>query len=523
MSKTETPLPRGWLAAAALLGAATVLPFFADDNAGVNDEALNAVAATRLLEGEAPYRDFHMRSNPGTYTLLWALYRVLGPSLTTNRLMVVLMAALMCLALGWLSQKLLPDRWPALPVLLFGFTGVTHFAVVNHHWLGVLCFLAGLMVLVHWVEHPGSRTAACLGGMLALGWWCLQSDAGALGLAALTVLLVQRPPGWIRDAAVSAAAFLLVSLILWTPVLLRADPSLVVELSIREPLRYHGPFNRSLYSWSPLVQAAGAILDQLGRVRMDSAGWLWLGHAVSYLGVWIVKHGALYLVVLGAFYVLAREPRSQPLVRTVLIAYLALLFVSFGRQDMLYTNYLTPLHYLFLAWLLARYAPRPLWWAAGLLALFGIQYGFGVLESRRAVYPIHTARGTLYSADPARAQGLTELYRLAGKATPPGTKTLAYPYAPAFTFYSGTRSVMRPPIILPLHNSEAEFQQLLEDVARERPPYIYHLPLGPEALSAYPTVDRSHFWSELARWNDQLFSGYQPVGRVGGAVIYRRK
>ena len=165
MEKKSIPLLGGALAALAFL------PFFSQFNAGFQDESMIALAASRLLDGEQPYHDFHFHPNPGTYVTLSLLFRLFGEGVFSNRLMVVFLAFGFGWALTRLAVHYQPDRWALVPAALFAATGVTHYGVVGHHWYSHLSYLLGVVALFLWWNNPDTKRAVLIGVTLAVAWW----------------------------------------------------------------------------------------------------------------------------------------------------------------------------------------------------------------------------------------------------------------------------------------------------------------------------------------------------------------
>lgn len=507
------------------MGALTVSPFLNQFGvAGPHEEGLMTAPAMRLFNGEVPYLDFSTRTNPGTYYVLSFLYAAVSPTITASRFLVVILGAVMAGTLQRIGSRFLSGKWSLLPVVLFCTTGITHFPVVNHHWLGVTSFLLGMLSLIRWDEKPGPRRAAELGGVVAFAWWFLQHDGGVVGLTVLLYAFLCRPPGWLKDLAVMAVAFFGTSLLLWLHVIYHLGFQALIEYTVLEPLQYHVGFSEFKYSWQVLLGPWETFTRGWPRFHWSGPALKWLGHSLSYLVVWFVKYGLLYWVLFGAALgvVVRRKEPSRPFL--IVFCGVWLMTLTQGRQDLLYVNYIDTGWYLVLAWLIAEFSPVRKVWAGLLVAIFSFQYLFSYLDSTEYRYPIRTLRGTYYSKDPEEARFYQHFYETVMQLTPPGSYTLAYPYLPSLYFLTATRNLGRPPIVLPLAYSDDILEDdILPRLEETRPDYIYRVPMSERSLQDTPGADPKLFFQKLAEWDQKILAQYEMFRDLRVIQIYKRK
>jgi len=473
-----------------LLGFLCNLPFWLQAG-GLDDEGVTSLGAVRILQGEVPYRDFDTRHSPGSYYTAALGLAALGPTVTGVRVLMLLNTALLGLALYAVARELLPERWALVPWALFCWGGLTQWPILSYHWMATLAWLAGV-----WAVLRGRWSLA--GALVGLAGWYLQTEGVALGLGALALAGRQAPRvlGW----AVAS------SLVLWLPVLVTAGPALIWHDSVAA-MGTHVPFNRSPYSLRHLAEPAAAMLAQWSQGTL-----VWKANSLAYLGVWTCKYG-LYFPVLawGCWAGLRQGGKLRALVWLQVVLTVALA----NRMDMLYQNYLTPVWYVLLL-CVARHRAV----AVGLLLLFGVQYGFLCADAQTYAYPIQTPAGRLWSNSPGQAQGLNQLYGVAGQLTPPGTRTFAYPYAAAFYFLSQTRNATRYPVLVPLLYPREAAERATRE--REGVPVIYRFGLATEVVASdYPTVSAADFGAELKAFDALLLEGYELQGTAGPAEIWR--
>lgn len=474
-----------------LLGLLWNVPFWLQAG-GLDDEGVTTLGASRVLQGEVPYRDFDTRHSPGSYYTAAAGLLVTGPSVTGMRLLMLLNTALLGLALYAVARELLPGRWPLVPWALFCWGGLTQWPILSYHWMATLAYLVGV-----WAVLRERWTLA--GALVGVTGWYLQTEGAALGLGAL--LLARRNFPRVLGGALAS------SLLLWLPPLVLAGPSAIFRDSVAS-MASHVPFNRSPYDLRHILEPAHQLLAQW------STGTLfWKVNSLSYLGVWAFKYGLYFPVLAWATWAGLRQGgklRDLVLLQVILTVALA------NRLDLLYQNYLTPLWYVILV---AVFRHRAV--AVPLLLLYGVQYGFMGLDARNYVYPIETPAGRLWTNSPAQAEGLNRLYGVARQLTPPGTRTFAYPYAASFYFLSQTRNATRYPVLVPLLYPRAAAERA--QLEREGCPVVYRMGLSSQAISSdYPTVSAVAFEAELEAFDHALLMGYRFQGTAGPAAIWRR-
>ncbi len=86
-------------------------------NEGYFDEGLSVYGATRLLNGDVPYKDFWSLYAPGEFYLLAGIFRLFGTSIAVERIATVIIEALLALFIYLLAKKFIPVK-PALAVWL---------------------------------------------------------------------------------------------------------------------------------------------------------------------------------------------------------------------------------------------------------------------------------------------------------------------------------------------------------------------------------------------------------------------
>lgn len=490
----------------------SVLPFLTQWHSAVNDECVVALGASRMLQGDWPFRDFDTRFSPGTYVLLALTFGLTGESLISMRLLMLTNAFVLAFFVYLIAARCLPRGPALLSTTWFLLTSLAHWPVTSYHWVGIAGQLAATWCLLGWEESRRPGWIAGASAASALAGWALQSDGAACILAGILVLAYWRAP-W-SDWAVAVGTTLGVSLLLWLPFLLVAGVEEVYAQTVLSATRYTVPFNRFPYSLALLASPWSAVQGYA------SAGQ-WLGMlATGCFALTLTLKYALFYPVLLAGLIDAYWRRDRALA-VVTLSLAAQVLSGSVRQELLYFNYLAPLWLIVLAGLLRRGR----WLAVILTVIFTIQYVWLLVDSRRFHYPIVTPRGTLYAGSPEEANLYNDVLSLAAQLTPPGTPTIAYPYASAFLFASGVRNAARPPVLVPVLypiESAREARQRMDELGVTT---VYQFPVSPEGIASNsPTVTPSRFLESSRAFDDVLLSGFAPIQQFGrAAVVYRRE
>jgi hypothetical protein len=183
------PLPR-WLAPAALLACLIFLYLetFAlpcTPRAATGDQSIYLYDATRMLDGQAIYRDFDHFTTPGTSVVYLILFKIFGVRAWIPQAMLILLGT----SIAWLSysitSQLVSGAGALLPGFLFLTLPFTGYLDATHHWYSTLAATAALAVVM---DRRTPMRVAVAGMLWGLATCFGQSLVlGALGLAAYLV------------------------------------------------------------------------------------------------------------------------------------------------------------------------------------------------------------------------------------------------------------------------------------------------------------------------------------------------
>jgi hypothetical protein len=145
-----------------------------------------ANAATRILAGQLPYRDYLQVVPPGTDLTYALLLREFGLHTWVPNIVMATLAAIVALLITLISMRVMQDISAALPGLfLVGFL-LPESLDGTHHWFSTVTALLALLVLLGGDTFPRVAAAGALCGVTA----CFTQTKGAAILAAFIVYLI---------------------------------------------------------------------------------------------------------------------------------------------------------------------------------------------------------------------------------------------------------------------------------------------------------------------------------------------
>jgi hypothetical protein len=122
-----------------------------------HDEGFPVYAAVRILEGEAPYRDFWTIHPPGQWYTLAAVFRLFGTSLLVERIWDALVRVAFLFSLYAFASRLTSPRVALVPgLVMFVYLAATPFYGYMMFPALLLSMLSGLLLLAH-ARDPRAR------------------------------------------------------------------------------------------------------------------------------------------------------------------------------------------------------------------------------------------------------------------------------------------------------------------------------------------------------------------------------
>jgi hypothetical protein len=164
----------GWALALAAFAYLMALPPTLNDA----DESFILYEAKRVLQGQAPYRDFFDFVTPGSFYLYALAYAVGGTSITTARVTTSLLHALSTACTFFLTFYLASTIEAVIAAMLIAVICVPLWNMSSHHWIATAFSLASAVVLLapRWQQSIRARPAAA--GVLAALVLCTHQGRG---------------------------------------------------------------------------------------------------------------------------------------------------------------------------------------------------------------------------------------------------------------------------------------------------------------------------------------------------------
>jgi len=154
-----------------------------DRGLNVYDEGVPVYGALRVLEGELPYRDFWTIYPPGQFLLLAAAFRVFGVSLMVERLLSVVIIALVSALVWGLARQVLAPVHALLVWALWAFA----FGAIELYGTtlptALVASLVGWWLFLAFLVAPSPRRLVASGAALGAAM-LLKQDIALYGLAA---------------------------------------------------------------------------------------------------------------------------------------------------------------------------------------------------------------------------------------------------------------------------------------------------------------------------------------------------
>jgi hypothetical protein len=444
----------------------------------LTDEGMYLEGAVRILDGQAPYRDFFCLTGPGTDLILATLFRLFGQSLESARLLLVADYGFAAAAVFLLSAQRVGRAGAILAVLFFVFVGTVdpNARSVNHRLDSATLALAAIVAAV-FVQQAQSRIAGFAAGFFAAAaaWTTPTTGLVLVAIAAWTLYRRQGRRDFGPMALGAAACSLAVAA--W-----------LASRGALFPLFRQFAWNASHYGGANQV-TFGRVHGGYGGIFADASGAEAVFHAII-LAAFIVPM-ALPFVVYGGWAVRwirsgASRSAGQDTFLFLMAASFALLLSTYPRWDLTHLVYISPLYYVLAAWLLYEVLGRTTKLIIfGLVIFYSFIFGFQAVSARRALTPLTTPVGTILgSADDLRVvRSLTQNVK-------PGETAFAYPYLVMFCFLTQGRNPTFFPYMQPGLMDESDETALLGQLQRNPPRWMLYSDIPPDAiLRMWPSTD----------------------------------
>ena len=456
-----------------LLSSLHLLPFYNYTILNA-DKGIVLQGAQRILQGQVLYRDFFSFLTPGSYYWMALLFRICGSSILVGRSVLLVYGGVFSVLTYVLAHRL-SSRWSALfASYIVTVTCLPFRFVVHHNWdstlLAYLALYCAVLLLErdHWVWSLGTGLFA------ALTFLFEQSKGTGLILGLLAGFFVALPRDRLRrllrapQAAALATGFAL---------------PFIATLSYFAAKRSL-PQMLSGWTWPAFHYSLANKLPYGHIVVSSPESALFTGSWISHLIIFFVIGPCILLPMapilsLGFLgWSILKPSRNKVLgeKRTILVMICAVAsgllssILLTGRADFTHLNYLAPVFYLVLAWLIGGWniparlgssiKPIFVFWVLLSATAFGAAMLWGTLQAH---YKLPTARGTLRTA--VSESGLQYLQAHIA----PGEKILVYPYEPLFYYLTATFSATHFDFLQPGMHTPDQFQEVVRELESDPP------------------------------------------------------
>jgi hypothetical protein len=184
----------------------------------LDDEGTLLAQFYRTYLGQIPYRDFHMGYTPAGHQLQARLFDLFGVSVVPLRAALAVCHATCATLLFVIGRRIMPAAFAVLPPLAYVammpfYPGeFASFNIPYPSWYVTLFWLAGLWVLLRFLENGGLGWVALSGAFTAL-CFAFKPNVGLFQLASagLVFLIALEPPLGERPARLESAAWWLLA------------------------------------------------------------------------------------------------------------------------------------------------------------------------------------------------------------------------------------------------------------------------------------------------------------------------
>jgi 4-amino-4-deoxy-L-arabinose transferase-like glycosyltransferase len=498
---------------------ATVLIFFltADLFQPSLDEGIYLEGGHRILQGQAPYRDFFAYTGPLIYWFQAALEWLFGSDLRLLRLSVALACGVTCLGTFWMAERF--AGWKTGVAVSLVFLGMRmpsfqHFTV-SHRWLSTSLMTLSIAIALDAAGRPRARWFWFAAGALAASaaW---STPPYLIPLAVLMIWTAIREPrlslAWLAAGASLVSAPALFWLTRHGALIPMLDK--LVWASRQYSVANRVPFGYYPFGFQSLQQATGVLSTCLA----------WIKDVRMVIPVVLIPAA----LILGAIQVV-RGRWKGPAALLVLLAF-AMLMTTWPRWDVNLLIGVTPPCYVLLiilaeerlhagankavqAAILAAYA-------VAVTASFG--YAFQLLSTVNSFNYFPTRLGLLRNIP---QDG--DAYAALEQRIPENESLFVFPYLPSLGYALKTRNPTSYSYLQPGMMSHADEALTLRELQANPPGFILrqYFP-DDQILSVWPNSDRSEM--RFPSIEDFIAASYIKVDDVKSphfevTVLERRK
>jgi len=429
------------------------------------DEGIVLQGATRVLDGQIPYRDFFSFYTPGSFYLVAVLFRFFGNSFAVARSSLAFAGAVCSVITYLLCRRVCSHGISLLAAGLATMTGAAFRFLVLHNCYSTLFACLAVYAALRFVETSSSRWGFAASSLAALSFLFEQSKGGGLAIGLLLgFLLLARRGGPRRSQWAAVGVGLAWPFLLTFGYFAWHGAFAVMIQDWLWPLHHYTAGNHVAYGWQnwsyhtrEAIFRTGPAAARIAKIIAVSPEFVipvlpLVGCA--FLVYWTVRiRGECGDSSQARYYVVIGSALSGLLLSVVIV-----------RPDILHFIYLVPLWYVVLGWVLGartasrallRFRPAIIFYVA---LAFGM-LGFAVLLAATGAHnKINTRRGDITTAEPDTVVPYLQAH------TKAGDEFLVYPYLPLYNYVTATQSPSRYDYFQPGMNTRTQAEEILQSL-----------------------------------------------------------
>lgn len=433
------------------------------------DEGIILQGASRILDGQIPYRDFFTFYTPGSFYLVAAIFRLFGNSFVVARISLAVAGAACSVITYLLCRRVCSRGISVLAAVLATMTGAAFRFLVLHNCYSTLIACLAVYAAVRSVETMSSRWALAVSSLTTITFLFEQSKGGGLALGLLLgyVLLGKRVLSSASQGMGIGAGLAWPSFLTFGYFAGHGAARAMVQGWLW-PLHHYAVANRVPYGWQnwsdhtrDVIFLTGPLAVRVVKAITVSPGFLIPLLPLVSVGVliyWGFKiHKQNVHSSLAYYFIITASAFSGLLLSVVMV-----------RADILHFIYLAPLWYVALAWVLgaptrsrvlARFRPAFISYVA---IAFGM-LGFAVLLAATGAHAkIETRRGQIITSEPDTVISYVQA------RTKTGDEFLVYPYLPLYNYLTATRSPSRYDFFQPGMNTREQAEEIIRSLESKK-------------------------------------------------------
>ena len=461
------------------------------------DEGIYLDGALRVMNGQAPYRDFFVHTGPGSYWLYAAVFQLLGATLSHARVPVICEIAAIAAAVFYLTANLTSYGFGlGVSFVVFAFeTRDLGMIALNHRWdSSALAFLAVAPAYAA-LSVRSSRLAFASGVLAAAAAWCTPT----LGIMALVIAAWMLADHGIRNL-LPAFLFGMTAVSLLCIGILALERALV-------PLIQHFLWTGANYSAANHVPYgwAGTGYLEIGS-GLGAVGWIFYS---LLLGVIVTPAVLPILTWLGwaVYFAIRRTPlRQEKTIWFLIVCSVALVASTYPRWDIGHLLYVAPISYVLAATLLYRAASSKVTAAVAFAAMLVAIFVWVPLILKAGDYArLETPAGAVrVEADDRK------LLEMILTRVRPGESLFVFPYFATIYFLTRGVNPTHFSYLQPGLMTDADEEEALKELTAHPPEWVLYNDVPPEVyLKHWPSSDPKRL--RMRSIEQFLHASYRPV------------